>query len=87
MFMEEEASIITFSTRDLVDMVLVVVEDMEGEFGYQKPVQLLRIRKEDEPEGFIGTFLSFFDIGWLTLPPAAGPGWSWCCSCPPLCHH
>ena len=71
MFMEEEASIITFSTRDLVDMVLVVVEDMEGEFGYQKPVQLLRIIKEDEPEGIIGTFLSCFDIGCLTLHPAA----------------
>ena len=35
-----------------------------GGYGYQRPLQLLKIIKEDEPEGIFDTFLSFFDIGF-----------------------
>ena len=35
-----------------------------GGYGYQRPLQLLRIIKEDEPEGIFDTLLSFFDIGF-----------------------
>ena len=35
-----------------------------GGYGYQRPLQLLRIIKDDEPEGIFDTFLSFFDIGF-----------------------
>ena len=35
-----------------------------GGYDYQRPLQLLKIIKEDEPEGIFDTFLSFFDIGF-----------------------
>ena len=44
---------------------------------YQRPLQLLKIIKEDEPEGIFDTFLS----------PPSWSDWNRRCCCPVLCHY